>query len=218
MRAYVKISAVLAALSLYPLAVAAQAPSPAAAPPPVARHGSNVSLITSASLKALTALLNLSPTQVTSLSQIRDGYRQSTRPLIPPPGTPLSPDSRTKIATLRQKEQEDMLAVLTPDQKEKLPGALTEIRALAYDGINPSAVSELNLTDDQIKQLQQIYEDARKKIAALPADTRKDQARPILDDARVRAAQILTPAQQAILDKYHASRKSAPVTSPAKPQ
>jgi Spy/CpxP family protein refolding chaperone len=109
-----------------------------------------------------------------------------------------------KRAEAGQKASKEIEAVLTSDQKAKVPAMLAELNALAAGGVPVQAVAELKLTADQKKKIEQIGADSRKQMEATNGDF--SRFREINQAARDKTKAVLTPAQQAIVEKNRPRR------------
>lgn len=199
----------LLALSL-PLFAGAQTPAaPTAAasqtPRSVRRAEARVR-VSSIPINALVVGLRLSKDQENSLTQIQEKARTDMQALRPAPGAAPDPDASRKLGDVRRQQEADMMAVLTPDQREKLPALFKQVSTLTRVGLPARAVNDLKLTDDQTAKLDQIGSDTREKIMALPLDQRRTQARDMIRAAREQAMAVLTADQKAVVEKYTPAR------------
>ena len=78
---------------------------------------------------------------------------------------------------------------------------------------NSASGPDLNLTDEQKSQFQQIHKDTEAQIKAiqdnssLTAAQKEQQIRQLREEARKQEEALLTPEQKQILDKWRASHK-----------
>jgi hypothetical protein len=103
-----------------------------------------------------------------------------------------------------QKASKEIEGTLTADQKKKVPAMMAELNSLASGGIPINAIAELKLTADQKKKIGQIGADARKQMDAANGDFSK--FRDINQGARDKTKAVLSPAQQAIVEKNRPRR------------
>jgi Spy/CpxP family protein refolding chaperone len=133
-------------------------------------------------------------------------------------------DARTQMRELRKSEHEQIMNVLTPEQRAKAK----EMRKGEKGGRGMAArrmrfmARELNLTDAQKAQLKPMFQQQRAQMQALKADTSltQDQKREKLQqlraDGRKQFLAVLTPEQQQKLRDLrsrHEQRKSGETPS-----
>jgi len=118
-----------------------------------------------------------------------------------------------KRAEAGQKASHDIEGVLSGDQKAKVPAIMAELNSLTAGGIPVAAVAELKLSGDQKKNISAIGADTRKQMQAQNGDFSK--FREINQAARGKTNAVLTPAQQAIVEK-HRPRRGGPGGGPGR--
>ncbi|HXG24230.1 MAG TPA: hypothetical protein VNJ09_06715, partial [Chthonomonadales bacterium] len=125
------------------------------------------------SLAQIDSLVHLTPEQRAKISAIRDKFLSDSKALRPTPGTPPNPENRQKLRELSHQATQKIMAVLTPDQKQKLQQALREKRWMR-------GIAQINLTPEQKARLNAIRKEAREKIMALPPEERRTKGREIM--------------------------------------
>lgn len=114
-----------------------------------------------------------------------------------------------KMKLIRQKTQEEIKKILTPEQQKKLAEVKEEIREEAKEDViqhvqhRMSVMSEkLNLTDEQKKKIEPIVENEIKEITAVKDDEtaskeqKQEKMKAIRQKAQEEIKKILTPEQQ----------------------
>jgi periplasmic protein CpxP/Spy len=96
-------------------------------------------------------------------------------------GLNLTADQKAKIAEIRKNAHEQIMNVLTDEQKAKLAAAKEKVQAMRP-----------NLTDEQKTQIKAIFQAAREKAKA--AQTPQEKVK-IFRDARAEARKVLTAEQ-----------------------
>ncbi len=154
-------------------------------------------------VSALSMELKLTGDQKAKLTEIQTKYRADVQPLRPTPGSQPDPSNFQKMRDLSQQANQSMEAVLTDDQKAKLPETLRHFSSLRSVGIPLEVYADLKLTDDQKKQIGDISRDATTKMQALAPEDRRTQGRQIRQEVREKTLALLTADQKAIIEKYN---------------
>lgn len=180
----------------------AQAPgTPAQGQPGKHRAGGHHVLLAAIPVPVMAMFADLKDDQKTKIAGIEDKYHADAKALRQP-GTPPSPDVRTKERGLAQQASDDIKAVLTKEQQDSLQAAVPMLAMLASSRAIPfHALPDLNLTQDQIGKLRALTEETQGKIQALPRDQRQAQRPAILADFRTKVDALLTPEQKALAAK-----------------
>jgi Spy/CpxP family protein refolding chaperone len=138
----------------------------------------------------------------------------------------MSPEMQKAFDALRasaDKANKDIEAILTADQKKKLPALIEEVTDLRMVGIPAEALADLNLTPDQKKKLRAQAAELKKLMpqggpgrgpggggGAPPpgggAPGGGGGFREKFQSARQAAEGVLTPAQKAIVEKARPQR------------
>jgi Spy/CpxP family protein refolding chaperone len=153
-------------------------------------------------VSALTDELKLTGEQKTQLTTIETKYRSDARTLRPAPGATPDPSVRQKRTEMTQQASQEMEAVLTTEQKAKLPLIMRHFGMLRMVGIPLETYHDLKLTSDQKKQIGDIAQNVQTKMQGLAAEDRRTQGRQIRQDAQTKVMALLTADQKAILTKY----------------
>ncbi len=191
------------ALTLIGGSALAQAPAAGAGQPGQGgqgrgRGGRGASL-TTLPVETLDKIVKLTPDQKTKLTVIRDKYTEDSRSLRPQQGQPADPANAAKLRELSTKATQDVEALLTADQKTKWTDARKELALYSSAGIPMGLYGDLKLTDDQKKKLA----DLQKETAAKTQGIAPDQRRAAMQEARQKAADVLTADQKAAVEKYN---------------
>lgn len=169
------------------------------------RGGRRVSVAT-IPVETLDATLKLTPEQKTKIGDIQTKYKTELKGLVGEPGTPPNPDAIQKQRDLTRKAIGDIEALLTEEQKTKLPASLKEWTMLREVGIPLDALSELKLTSDQKKKITDIATDMNEKLAAVPREERREKGAELRKAAHEQVVALLTDAQKEVLQKHTKSR------------
>ena len=143
-------------------------------------------------VQALDRLVSLTADQKTKITAIQDKFEADASAL------PKDPSSREKRRDLSRAATQQVMAVLTDAQKEKLQGAMKDLKPIAGAGIPIALLQELKLTDDQKKKIAEIVAEARKNAGG--AGDRKGMRQQV----QTKIAAVLTAEQRAIVTKYMA--------------
>lgn len=189
----------IAALLIFGSGVFAQAQKGQKRPEGRAPRGAAVARI---SLDQIDSLVHLTQEQKTKISAIRDKFLADSRALHPTPGAPPNPENRQKLMELSRQTTQKIMAVLTPEQKQKLQQALRERHRIRRAGIPNELMAQINLTQEQKARLNAIRKEAREKIKALPPEERRTKGREIMQAAREKMQAVLTPEQKAKIEAY----------------
>ena len=128
------------------------------------KKGGGVAQIAQLNAAALDALVKLTPEQKTRITAIHDKFQADSKAL------PKDPSSRTKRRDLARTASQEVMALLTPEQKSKLQSAVREAAPLAGAGIPIPLLAELKLTDEQQKKIAVLVSESRKGAGAGPVD------------------------------------------------
>jgi hypothetical protein len=149
-------------------------------------------------VKTLDSILKLTADQKTKVTAIQEKYAADAKPLRPTPGQPADPANTAKLRELGQQASKDIEAVLTADQKTKWADARKDFALFAAAGIPPALYGELKLSADQKTKLEALAKETAEKTRGLAPD----QRRAANQEARQKAADILTADQKAAIEKY----------------
>ena len=206
----------------------------AAAPPPPAnpgggrqgggrqgRQGGGPIQLSSLSIATMNYGLKLTADQKTQIQTILDQHDKDVKalPAAPAftPGQPPSPEDVTAMQEARQKRRDiatksddAIKAVLTDDQKAKLPDFVKELQGMQQSGIPVAILGDLKLTADQKTKItaqaeknqtamQQKMQEARASGQRMSPQDRMA----MMKDAQDKVSELLTPTQRAMVDKYN---------------
>lgn len=150
-------------------------------------------------LNTFDSILKLTADQKTKATAIQEKYTADTKPLRPTQGQPADPANTAKLREVTTQANKDLEALLTDDQKTRWTAARKDLVLYTSAGIPLALFTELKLTDDQKAKLQAIQKETTEKAQALP----QDQRRAAMQEARQKAAEVLTADQKAAIEKYN---------------
>lgn len=201
---------VLASTSVSVFAQATPAPAPGGGQGGGQRRGGGRVTLSGLTMETMDYGLKLTPVQKTQIKTILDTKDTQTKalPPIPPFVAGQPPADPQAMRDAFQKRQEisttadtAITALLTDDQKAKMPDFMKELGAMQGTGIPVAIYANLKLTDAQ-----------KTKIAALAAANQEKQTAARAAGQRMtpedRAAyqkdvqDVLTPTQHAMIEKY----------------
>ena len=197
--------AAIAALTAFGLCATAQTPGGARGAGRQAHgqfRGRNLSLV-NVPVKTLDALVQLTTEQKTRIEAIQTQYQSDLRALRPAKGQPADPGAREKRTQLTAKANEDLNAVLTPEQRDRLKAAVKDLAPAMAIGIPPALAIDLKLTADQKAKIAEIAKDVRAELKGADPATRRAK----IAEAREKAMQLLTDEQKKIVEKFEAERQ-----------
>lgn len=148
--------------------------------------------------KTLDSILKLTADQKTKVTAIQEKYAADAKLLRPAPGQPADPANTGKLRALNQQANKDIEEILTAEQKTKWADARKELAVYAAAGIPAALYGTVKLTDDQKTKLQALAKETAEKTRGLAPD----QRRAANQEARQKAADILTADQKAAIEKY----------------
>ncbi len=154
-------------------------------------------------VKTLDAVVKLTPEQKTKIEAIQTQFASDAKALRPAKGQPRDPEARQKLADLTKKATEDITAVLTQEQKDKLKAALKEMAPLMAAGIPPALVVELKLTPEQRTRIEGIVKDARAGMKGLSADAKRAK----MAEVKEAVLKVLTDEQKKKVEEFQAARQ-----------
>lgn len=162
---------------------------------------------------ALATPLALTAAQKEKIEAIQTKLRQETREQFGqrpqgerPQGERAQGDRMARMQQLRElstKATKEIEALLTAEQKEKLPALLTRLQTLRDVGVPLEVVADLKLTEEQQTKLEALAKETRAKMEEARADGANNQRPGELRQAtRAKALEILTAEQKATLEKW----------------
>lgn len=171
-------------------------------------------------LDRLTTALNLTPEQVARIQAVHQST-QSRRQAIMADTSLTRQDRRAKMRDLAKDSHQQIMSVLTADQKTKLEQLREEKRSEWSNKMS----AELGLTAEQSARIKGITDKKKADLKAIYADnslTREEKAaeiRKIRSAAMDQIRGLLTPEQQTKLDAMHKRARPAragagPMVSP----
>jgi hypothetical protein len=172
-------------------------------------------------LDAMKGYLKLTEEQVEKIKPLQDKANGALKELLaniqPRNGQP--PADQAKRIEMTNKFQEtvaacnkDIQAILTEEQKKKVPEMEKEIQLFNSVGLPPATLGDLNLTEEQKKKLKTLSNETQLKRGELKREERETKGKEINNEARRLAMEILTEEQRAVVEKW---RKEHPVPASA---
>jgi Spy/CpxP family protein refolding chaperone len=152
---------------------------------------------------ALDAALKLTDDQKKKITAIQEKFAADSKPLRPMPGGQADPANRQKLGELRTAANGEIEAVLTAEQKTKLPEVVQEISGLQQVGIPTGVIGELKLTADQKTKIAEIAKAAAEQLRGLSQEDRQTKGREIRTDASTKVQAILTADQKTAIEKWN---------------
>jgi Spy/CpxP family protein refolding chaperone len=185
-------------------------------------------------LNVLASALELTGTQKEKIGKIQSDLREQRRALMPPPpmggpgGPGDPPDGQPggpppdreamrgrfeKMRTLDRAADQKFAAVLTAEQKKRLPGLMQDVRLFSEAGLPIELIGDLNLTADQKKQIAaavaEVRQSVRQKLDAARQNGDREALRDIFESSRQetynRALGVMTPEQRETTEKFVAA-------------
>jgi Spy/CpxP family protein refolding chaperone len=166
------------------------------------RQGGRGMMLAMIPVAALDAELKLSADQKTKITAIHDKFEANTKALRPQPGTQSDPANFQKLRELSQQANQEIQAVLTDQQKAKLPVAVRNLMMLRTVGIPVQVYGDLKLTDTQKQQIQTIVRETQEKMRALSPDERREKGRELRQEAQSKVSALLTDSQKTTIANY----------------
>jgi Spy/CpxP family protein refolding chaperone len=138
-------------------------------------------------LKDIADKLGMTEAQRRQAQQLAKEYQEKFHALAQEKGA----NVLGRFRELRGEEHEAFCQLLTDDQRVKLPSVLKGEMDLGRDGMGSNVAVNLQLTGDQKKQINQIRDDYRAKIAK-----QKDELRQMWKDKHAAMAKVLNDSQR----------------------
>ena len=212
-------AALLAAVSVPSLAQAPQGggQAPGGARGGQRRFGMRPLTVADIPVSILNKELKLTDEQKTKISDIHDKLTAQVKENTPaPPAAGEQPDfqkmrdARQKINELNTQATKDIEAVLTDDQKAKLPDLFKGLQVYRSAGIPLEIVNDIKLTDDQKKKITDITDENQKAVAAKFQEAQNGGDRQAVmtaiqqmqKDTQEKIKAVLTDDQKKTLEKY----------------
>ncbi|HYG99594.1 MAG TPA: hypothetical protein VD837_10720 [Terriglobales bacterium] len=157
--------------------------------------------------------LNLTDEQKAKLQPLFEQQRTQMQALRQ--DTSLTPEQkRTKMKELRDANHQKVMAILTPEQQQKMQQMFAKHGRKGMDRWSQLGrmVEQLNLSDEQKSKLQPLFEQQRTQMQALRQDTsltpeqKRTKMKELRDANHQQVMAILTPEQQQNLESMRAKR------------
>ena len=164
-------------------------------------------------LPTLKAVFKLSSAQEQKVQGIQQKAMEEVRALMPrrQPGQPMDRNAFNKLMpkfeAISKKADAQILAVMTPEQKKKVPAMLKEMQVLRGTGLPMSLAGSLRLTADQIAKLDKIAKERSDATAKLFQGNQggmaaMQQMSALREAARKKALAVLNAQQKAAVEKW----------------
>lgn len=149
-------------------------------------------------VSAIDALVTLKDDQKTKITAVQDKLKTDMADAA---------GDRVKITELRTAANEDIKAVLTPDQQKTLTAKLPVVMLLNQSKAVPAgAFGDVKLTSDQMDKIKTAAMATQDKMKAVAKEDRKTKNPEILADFKTQVDAILTADQKETVSKYHAPK------------
>lgn len=117
---------------------------------------------------------------------------------------------RAKIGELNTKATEEINALLTTEQKDKLKEHMPVLSLLAQSRAIPlAALPAVKLTDDQKTKIKDLAKETQDKIAALPQADRRTGRMPLVMEFKTKVEALLTDDQKKAIADVVAKQRAA---------
>lgn len=161
-------------------------------------HGAAVA---SLPVPVLDTALQLTPEEKAKIATIHEKYTADVRALQPGHGKP-DPVNAQKIKELTEKANSDIEAVLTPEQKTRLPEVLQMAGMLRHTGLPLELAVSLKLSDDQKHKIADLLKDSQSRMKALSPDEKKVRGKEIRNETHEKIMAVLNDDQKAAAARY----------------
>ncbi len=203
MKAFTKIAVGLALLLAISAPVLAQGAAAGGGGRQGRGQGRGARGVTVATIPAdtLNYLLTLKDEQKTKIADIQKKLAEDRK---------AATGDRPKMTELNTKATEDINALLTTDQKDKLKEHLPVLALLQQSRAIPlAALPALKLTDDQKLKIKDAAKETQDKITALPQADRRTGRMPLLTEFKTKVEALLTDDQKKVIADTVAKAKAA---------
>ena len=154
-------------------------------------------------------------TKITALQTTAKKDSEAARAAMTPDADPMArQEAAQKLQAANKKSEDDITAVLTDDQKTKLPAFMKETQALVGAGLPAPALGDLKLTDDQKKQIVALTDKMQSDLQGLKGQERGAKQRELRKDVTEKTMALLTTEQKATLAKNKPARAPRPMADP----
>jgi Spy/CpxP family protein refolding chaperone len=149
-------------------------------------------------VSAIDTLVKLTADQKTKITAVQDKLKTDVA---------ASAGDRTKTRELTTAANEDIKAVLTPDQQKTLAEKLPVVMLLNQSKAVPAgALGDVKLTSDQMDKIKTAAMATQEKMKAVAKEDRKTKNPEILADFKTQVDTILTADQKETVSKFHAPK------------
>ncbi len=163
--------------------------------------------------------VQMTPDQSVKIKPLYDKLDADTAALRAAAKTPEERNAlNDKIRAMQTEANKQINAILDQAQRKKADGLMFEMVEMLSVGVSPQMLRDMKLTPDQRVAILGIVADVQAKTKGIPPAERKAKFPPIIEAERARIPALLTPAQNAIFDKYDAQgRPKRAIPTPATP-
>ncbi|HSV72689.1 MAG TPA: Spy/CpxP family protein refolding chaperone [Chthonomonadales bacterium] len=163
----------------------------------------------------LGAELRLTEGQRSQIRRLQDAYQARVRELTPrrePGAQPgqqpqRDPARAQEMRDLGRRANEDILAVLNEQQRQRLPEVIRHMGALRTAGIPLQALGVLRLTQDQRARIVQMVQTETEALRDLQPEERRARTREAMQGIRERVGAVLTAEQRTALARWNEEQR-----------
>lgn len=149
---------------------------------------------------ALEQPLALTKEQKEKITAIQTRLREESRGLFGGGGDRQAAIQRRQ--ELNAKATQEIEALLTDAQKQKVPDVIKQMQVYRDCGIPLEVVADLKLTAEQNTKLQALSKEYQTKIEGMQAGGGFEQFRTLRETTRQKALEVLTADQKALIEKW----------------
>ncbi len=146
-------------------------------------------------VSALATIVTLKPAQKVKITAIQNKLKADMK---------AANGDRAKMGPLFTAVNNDLKAVLTPQQQKTVEAKLPVVMLLNRSRAVPAAVlADVKLTAPQMGKITTLATAEQAKMEAVPREERRTKGQEIMAGFKTQVDALLTPAQKAIIAKYH---------------
>lgn len=156
-------------------------------------------------LEVMKGYLRLTDEQVAKIKPVQE----KARALLNDLRTQITGADREKLRevlanyrTSMEQFDKEVEAALTEEQRKKVPDMKRDMQLFNSVGLPPAIIADLNLTEEQKKQLTTIAQEAQARRSALTPQERREKGREISQEARTKAMEVLNAEQKAKVENF----------------
>lgn len=132
-------------------------------------------------------------------------------------GVELTEAQKMKMAELRKKHKEEMMAILTPEQRQQMENQQQKRMQQRHDQREQrqeQMKQQLNLTEAQSAQIAQLRQEHQEQVKLIKANDKlaeaekRKQLKALAGEHRTKVKTLLTPEQQEVMKRVRHPKKS----------